>query len=60
MSQDTRKCKCPYCEHELIFKCFEPCFCEPCKVELVTCLACDAVFNKKLKKCPQCGRKYEG
>ena len=50
----TEKCKCPFCDNELKLNCFEPIFCEPCNIEFVICKKCGKLYNKKLKKCPEC------
>ncbi len=49
------KCKCPFCNSELLFKCFEPIFCTACKIELVYCKECGKLFNSQFEKCPHCG-----
>jgi hypothetical protein len=52
-----KKCKCPFCDHELLMKCFEPVFCKTCKIVLVKCETCGKLHNKKFKECPHCGRE---
>jgi ribosomal protein L37E len=55
------KCICPFCEEELKLGCFEPIFCEHCKIVLIKCQNCGQLFNEKLEKCPTCGfyeKKY--
>ncbi|OGS20537.1 MAG: hypothetical protein A2252_09770 [Elusimicrobia bacterium RIFOXYA2_FULL_39_19] len=49
------KCKCPFCEHELEMKCFEPVFCEPCGTKYTVCERCNQVYKAELKSCPKCG-----
>ncbi|MEO0123688.1 MAG: RNA-binding protein [candidate division WOR-3 bacterium] len=53
------KCKCPFCDSELLMKCFEPIFCTNCNVELIICPECRKLFNIKFEKCPHCGKKNE-
>ena len=57
--ENPAKCKCPFCEKELILKCFEPIFCKPCKIKFVVCKKCGQLFNEKLKECPKCEGKNE-
>ncbi|MGQ9465958.1 MAG: hypothetical protein ACUVQ3_09560, partial [bacterium] len=54
-----KKCKCPFCDSELLFKCFEPIFCTTCQIELVVCSECGKLYNIKFEKCPHCGTKNE-
>ncbi|MEK6645724.1 MAG: hypothetical protein AABY84_03500 [Candidatus Firestonebacteria bacterium] len=54
-----KKCKCPFCEGELLFKCVAPVFCENCAITLLKCKKCDNLFNEKLKICPKCGEKND-
>jgi len=52
-----KKCKCPFCETELIFKCVTPAFCENCAITFIKCDKCGNLFNDKLTVCPKCGDK---
>lgn len=62
MTAKTRKhCYCPFCEKELQLSCIgRPAFCEPCQVELVSCLACGQLMNISIELCPKCGVKANG
>jgi hypothetical protein len=53
------KCICPFCEDELKLACFEPIFCEHCKIVLIKCQNCGQLFNEKLGKCPTCGKEKQ-
>lgn len=55
MTDPKSGCVCPYCEKELQQCCFEPVFCQPCGVKLVTCRKCRATYDQKLDRCPTCG-----
>ncbi|OGS28230.1 MAG: hypothetical protein A2297_02300 [Elusimicrobia bacterium RIFOXYB2_FULL_48_7] len=48
------QCKCPFCETELENSCFEPVFCEPCKIKYRICAKCNTVYKATDKKCPKC------
>ncbi|HEX7320038.1 MAG TPA: hypothetical protein VF399_06775 [bacterium] len=48
------KCRCPFCDHELVFSCFEPVFCKNCKVRLVACGKCGKLYNETMARCPHC------
>lgn len=50
----SNKCKCPYCDEELKFSCFEPAFCVPCKVEIVICEKCGQSINAAQKSAHKC------
>lgn len=54
MINNIQKCKCIYCEKELIFKCFEPDFCIPCKIEIEICEICGTPYRKEIGNCPKC------
>jgi len=49
------KCKCPFCDSELLMKCFEPVFCTTCNIELISCPDCGKLYNIEFKNCPHCG-----
>ena len=55
--KNKTKCKCPYCETELLNDCMDPVFCRPCGVELLPCSGCGELFSKESEKCPKCGAK---
>ncbi|MBU2567259.1 MAG: hypothetical protein KJ967_00600 [Elusimicrobia bacterium] len=57
MNTEKTKCKCPFCEHELKMNCFEPVFCQPCKIKFSVCGECGGLFNEELNSCPKCGAK---
>lgn len=48
------RCRCPFCDRELAMSCFEPVFCDGCKIELIVCPKCGKVYNKKMDRCPHC------
>lgn len=56
--KSTIRCKCPFCDKELIMQCFEADFCAPCKTKFIICVECNQRYNEKLKKCPKCGEKH--
>jgi len=49
-----QKCKCPFCDSELLMKCFEPVFCKTCNIELILCVKCGKLYNIKFDRCPFC------
>lgn len=57
--EGSARCRCPFCEGELKFSCFEPPFCRACRITLVACKKCGKMFNSALKKCPECGGVLE-
>ncbi len=48
------KCKCSFCEDELVQDCMEPSFCQPCDVVFVRCKTCGESFSDRLAACPKC------
>jgi hypothetical protein len=48
------KCKCSFCEGELVEDCLEPDFCQPCEVVFVRCNKCGKSYSNKLNTCPEC------
>lgn len=51
------KCKCRFCEDELVQDCMEPPFCQPCDVVFIQCKQCGESFSNRLKVCPTCKTK---
>lgn len=51
------KCKCSFCEDELVQDCLEPPFCQPCDIVFITCSKCGASYSEKLPACPDCKTK---
>lgn len=51
------KCKCSFCEDELVQDCMEPPFCQPCEIALIPCKKCGESFSDRLAACPACGTK---
>ena len=49
------KCKCSFCEDELVQDCMEPPFCQPCEIVLTRCKKCGESFSDRLAACPTCG-----
>ena len=48
------RCKCPYCEEEVILANFP--FCQPCGVVFRYCLKCQiTVLDREATNCPKCG-----
>ena len=54
--KEKKQCKCPCCENELEFGCFEPAFCEPCNIKFVKCCSCGELVNEKMENCPKCSK----
>jgi len=52
---EKQKCICPFCEEELKIGCFEPVFCQKCKITFVECKTCGQIYNIEFDKCPNCG-----
>ena len=48
------KCKCSFCEEELVQDCLEPTFCQPCEVVFVKCNTCGKSYSNTLEACPEC------
>ncbi len=51
------KCKCSFCEGELVQDCLEPSFCQPCDVVFIKCNICGSSYSDKLTACPDCKTK---
>lgn len=53
------KCKCSFCEEELVKDCLEPPFCQPCEVVFIKCGKCGMSYSNKLDACPECKTKRQ-
>jgi hypothetical protein len=51
------KCKCGFCEDELVKDCLEPSFCQPCEITFIQCKTCGTSYSDKLALCPECNKK---
>lgn len=56
MKEQEHKCKCPFCNNELMVCCSETVFCEPCKINFIRCKGCGQLFNANFERCPECGK----
>ena len=54
--KENKKCKCPFCDGELIQRFSQIPYCEPCKITFTKC-ECGKLYNEKFDRCPHCNRE---
>ena len=52
-----KKCRCPYCDEEIMAANFP--YCQVCKVEVHYCSECRQPLPREAEVCPHCGAKVK-
>ena len=54
MTDNNKKCKCPFCDHELEDSGLP--FCKFCHVNIKYCENCGTPIPSEVTNCPECGQ----